>query len=593
MDAITRDLILRLRVQKAATKPLEDAAKQAKALARQQKQAEEWQAGGLKDRWRDAMRMGREINRQERLEHRRRLAELRQLKEARARAMGVVGGVARAGVGTAVVGGAIGLAAGVGLTKTLVDEARSAQNEWLGMTTLINSADSMVGGPLANVNAAFKESRVLLDQLREAAAATPGTFDDINTAFRDVVIPARRAGAEYKEIIKLASDMSTMSKVLGFDQGIVGQDVRTLLRGDSADIITPMLNDVRKEVAELARRGKGAAALKMIQQRLAVDPAIMAEFSQGFDANFATLTDEWKAFAREAGKPVLGWLTDELRAALKWLKENRDEVKKWARDLGEGVVKALKQVKEILAWIASNSEQIIGWAKWLAGAAGLAVVVTAMNAMVTALKGIIAMGPGLATALGPVMALATFLSMPIFEGKSGFEVFGYGASAMGAAATGGGRDWFFGANESTTKDAQRFMQDLSENKALEQLGEDLINMRSPSGRGRGQRTMARPGDPDFVPFEMMDAKGNLMTLAGKGAGSGFFDQVTPSSPLARVTNNIDARGARVSVNIDKVETDNPAMLARQSLMAGFTAVARQPIRARTRPGSVGLANGDQ
>lgn len=555
MDAITRDLILTLRVRKATMKPLEDATKQAKALARQQKQADEWQAGGLKDRWREAMRMGREVNRQERADHRRRLAELRQLKEARARAMGVVGGVARAGVGTAMVGGAIGLAAGVGLTKTLVDEARSAQNEWLGMTTLINSADSMVGGPLANVNAAFKESRVLLDQLREAAAATPGTFDDINTAFRDVVVPARRMGAEYKDIIKLASDMSTMTRVLGFDQGTVSRDVQQLLRGDIGDVQTPQLAAMRFEIAKLVKSGKGAQALGKIQQALAIPTPIMAEFEGTFDAQFATLTDEWKAFAREAGKPVLGWLTEELRAALKWLKENRDEVKKWARDLSEGVVKALKQVKEILAWIASNSEQIIGWAKWLAGAAGLAVVVTAMNGIIMAVKGLIALGPALGVsmsrAFGPLTTAAAAL---------GFVVEATGAD-MGVVDT--DKDFREFKKKNAGLEERLMRADVKETLRLQDMGQAALGN---------------------TPFDFRPTR--------PSEGPGFFDQVTPASPLARVTNNIDARGARVSVNIDKVETDNPAMLARQSLTAGFTAVARQPIRARSRPGSVGLANGD-
>lgn len=58
----------------------------------------------------------------------------------------------------------------------------------------------------------------------------------------------------------------------------------------------------------------------------------------------------------------------------------------------------------------------------------------------------------------------------------------------------------------------------------------------------------------------------------------------------RMSFKIDARGSKFQVN-QRVETNNPAMLARASLRAGFEAAARYPIESMSRPGSVGLANG--
>jgi len=602
MDAMTRDLVIRLRWIQSLKSPLTEEMKAAKQLAREAKRREQdakalglTETQTLRSRWREARALGLAANRQERDDHRRRLKDLAELKARRAEAMGWVQGFGAMGAKTAMVGGAIGLAAGVGLTKTLIDEARSAQNEWLGMTTLINSADSMIGGPMANVNAAFKESKVLLDQLRVAAADTPGTFDDINTAFRDLVIPARAAGAEYKEIIKLASDMSTMSKVLGFDPTMVSQDVRTLLRGEQGDIITPQLNMVRDQVAQLARSGQGSQALAMIQRSLAVNPLIMKEFSGGFDAQFATLIDEWKAFAREAGKPVLDWLTKELKEALKWIGQNKDQVKEWAKALGEGVVDALQKVTKALSWMWENREEIIGWAKWLGGATGLALAVTAVNSVVAGIGTLIGLGPALGmsmtSALGPLLKLAAFMSMPFFDGKNMFEVYGYAGDAVGAAAVGQGRDWFFGANDSTSKMADDRIRELRELKALEQAGEDIINVRRAGGKGtRGSR--ARPGDPDFVPFQLMDASGKPLSL--KRDDSGFFDAVDVVAKAASVTPNTnnDFRGSKFTIN-QRVETNNPAALARASLLAGYEAVAKRPIRAKQRPGSVRLANGDR
>lgn len=572
MDPMTRDLIIRLRYQKAQNAPIADAQKQARELAKRQRDGEQMVAKATRERWREAMRLGREANRQERVEHRERLKRLAELKARRAAAMGVVGDFGRMGMRTAAVGGAIGLAAGVGLTKTLIDEARGAQNEWLGMTTLINSADSIVGGPLRDVNRAFIESRVLLDQLRVAAADTPGTFDDINTAFRDVVIPARMAGAEYKEIIKLASDMSTMTKVLGFDQGTVSRDVQQLLRGEMGDVQTPQLAAQRKEIAKLVQSGRSAEALAKMRSALAVPAPIMEQFSGGFDANFATLEDEWKSFAREAGKPILGWLTEELKSALKWVQENRAAVKRWAEDLGMGVVQALKDIKAFLAWMWEHREDIIGWAKWLAGAAGLAVIVTAVNGIVMALKGLIALAPALGVsmsrAFGPVVAAAAALGFLV--DALGFE--------MGAVDT----DKEVRAFKSKGPDVEDWYALAKETERLQRVGQEALGTTEFDFR---RRPMASEG-PGFFGGVNETRPPNPLEAMGLAASQAVADK------LARVTNNIDARGARVNVNIDRVETDNPAMLARESLTAGFLGVAKQPIRARSRPGSVRLANGD-
>ena len=59
----------------------------------------------------------------------------------------------------------------------------------------------------------------------------------------------------------------------------------------------------------------------------------------------------------------------------------------------------------------------------------------------------------------------------------------------------------------------------------------------------------------------------------------------------RASLKVDARGARVNIQ-QRIDTENPAMLARESLTASFEAIARNPIRARARQGSVHLANGD-
>jgi hypothetical protein len=500
------------------------------------------------------------------------------------------------------LGGLVSGAVGVGMVGYLTKTASAAEDARLGITTLIQSADSMVGGPFANVQAAFAESAKLMADMRLEAVNTPGTFEDISAAWRDTAVQARMAGADYSETIKLAGNMATLSKVYGFEGGVVSRDVQQMLRGEFGDVATPQLMAIKEQVKELHKAGKEAEKLALIMNATDLNPDLKKKFGEGFTGTFASLQDEWSLFAGEAGKPIMGWLTDQMKEALTWINANREAVKGWAIDLGEGVVSVMEDIKAALVWMWKHREDIIGWAVSLGTA--VATVFGFVGDLIGGLESIIGLGPALGVALG--LALGPIGKAAIALGwivDSIAKIAKETAGGMPVGATD-----FFPNAVSAEEGRKRWAQVNAEKKAI--LGQDTFTaLGVPVELALGYDPKARDGfgryfvDNLASGYSLFDksqagAEALRRQLQADGARQAMsalspneakiklpWDMRTPVPPV------IHANGTKITIN-QRVETDNPAQLARASLLAGFTAVVRSPIRALQREGSVGLGNGD-
>lgn len=637
MDAITRDLVIRLRWERSlVANPLVAEQKRALRFLGERRKGEvdlaRDNARMIRERWREAQRMGLAANRQEREEHRRRMKDLLEFKRRREEAMGWVRGFGSWAGSAAMWGGAAGLGIGGMMAKGFVDAAREADNARMSIATMIQSADRIVKGPFSGVQESFTLTTDLIKQMRQAALDTPAGFDDIQRSFRDIAVPARMAGSSYKDIIDMSSSMSTLNKVLGFDEGVVSRDVQQLLRGDIGDVQTPMLRAIRLELQKKFKEGKQPEMLKMIRGALTIDPEMQRVFENSPEGRISQMRDEWEMFKAEAGSPVLAWINDELKKALDYIRANRDEVKRWAKALGEGVVDALKWIKDALKWVIDNREDIIGWAKWLASAAGLAVIASTISSIVGGLRTIISLGPGVAAALSGGGGGAL--------GKAGGAI-GKAGRFLGNAGLLAGAAWGVGelASIPFVNWLARDSEEIAADQRMIELGqaswrptqyaaaESYIN--SPQSlldfqandvrfleltgeieeQKKIQKELRDRGDTNAASqiewlsniygaiLDRMDLTTNysVMRWATDMAelnkyGTGELLKVRDSGVTPH-TNN-DFRGSKFYVT-QRVETNNPAALARAGLLAGYEAVAKRPIRAKQRPGSVRLANGDR
>lgn len=523
---------------------------------------------------------------------------------------------------TSKVAALIGAGAGVALGVSLVSAAREAENTRLAITTLVSSADSMVSGPFAGVNEAFAFSADLIKQMREEAISTPATFEGLRDSFRDVVVQARQAGASYSDIIKLSGDMSTMNKTLGFGDGVVSKDVQQLLRGEIGDINTPQLKAIRKEVQELHKAGKAAEQLKLIMAAVKVPEAIRAMQENSFDGALSSLQDEWSMFREEAGKPVLDYLTSEIKEVLKYVRENREAVKQWATEIGAGVLDAVKDVKAALVWMWDHREEIVQWAKMLVGGALLVKALGLVGDIVAGFKGLTAVFTGLAAhpfmvallaAVAAVVALKQFVDDP--EGttiEQSSNLMG-GALAVGAGLSSGlgalfgidtvaeaktlaagvqkDRDTFFADREVAAnaaemagyaagegmRQAHEYQQMLKTTKELS-AWEAEINRQGIGGKGMKAKHK-KPWEEGYVSLEDYIIDG--LSMMPKPP------QDAPSTPKP---GDMNLYGTKITIN-QRVENTNPAQLARASLIDGFNAIVSKTISPRQRPGSVRLGNG--
>lgn len=592
MDPITRDLLIRLRWQRSMRSPIEEEATRSSKLERQQARA-------LRERWREARSLGLAANRLEREQHRQRLRDLTEFKKRWSEAMGLVKGFGDFGARTAMWGGAAALGVGGLLAKGFVDAAREADNARMSIATMIQSADRIVSGPFSGVQDSFRLTTDLIQQMRQAALDTPAGFEDISKAFRDVAVPARMAGSSYKDIIDLASSMSTVNKVLGFDEGVVSRDVQQLLRGDISEVQTPMLRSIRMEIQKSFKAGNQGAMLEQIRGALKIDPEMQKVFENSPEGRISQMRDEWELFKQEAGAPVLAWISEQLKEALDYIRKNKEEVKRWAGELGKGVVDALKWIVETLKWMWTNREEIIGWAKWLAGAMGLSFIVSKVNLLGIALGA--AFGPvgaivgtliTIAGIIGAIVSNLNNIKVPDLQGKTGNDLGYQNRRDFGK----------WGGAMATTGQAMSFMMhgrmDLAQ-EALRQTGAAI------DGRGAAGEdwSIAEGNRQRDIAFDVMGRVKGAVDEAKRGmAAQGFRDDMAaaqvmnwrmiPKDMGVTPVTNIDARGSKVTIH-QKVETNNPAALARASLSAGFEAVAKRPIRASQRPGSVRLANGDK
>lgn len=267
--------------------------------------------------------------------------------------------------------------------------------------------------------AAQKVSAELYRQLLAISDVSPGNINDYLEGFRDISSMAKGTGASLKELMALTRNVVTLNEVYGFQKGVASRDIRQILggMGNIALIQVPQLKAISLEAARLAREGDKMAALGLITRALELDKAAVEDFGRSWTAQLDTMTNNWIRFASMAGRPVLQWLSDELRSANRWLKDNRDKVREFAEALGRRVVRALKWIKEAVRWLYDNWDKIVQLVKilaswWVARVLydGIAGVLGLVRTLVTAFTNLNIAAQGIGSSImGWVVNLAAAL----------------------------------------------------------------------------------------------------------------------------------------------------------------------------------------
>lgn len=252
-----------------------------------------------------------------------------------------------------LIGGA-GILGGVGYAlKELINFRAGVENTELAMASLIRSADKGVGafGDYANATKAAKQ---VIAEMREAAKTTPGSFEDVASAFNAIVVPGRDAGATLKQLADLSAVIASRQKLTGGAPDTIARDVRQMLLGQGGigETQTPELIRIVNDVKKLVRSGRRGEALAQITNALALSGAERSAFGESFGGKMETVLDQAKELLRVFADPVFDAVKRKLGEWSEYLVTNKESALEMAKAFGTDLLNGLRSVGSALSDIA-------------------------------------------------------------------------------------------------------------------------------------------------------------------------------------------------------------------------------------------------
>jgi hypothetical protein len=390
----------------------------------------------------------------------------------------------------------LGLLGGAGLvaaTKGIFDMGRAAQDAELQLTGLLQGVSKSSNLPLKGFAAARATAADLRQEFIKLARDSPIAAEDVREAFAVAAFPLTRAGLSLQKQANLARS-TAIADLSNAMKGTAARDVQQILAGRGGQqITTDLLRPIANEAAKLAKTGKIAEAAALIQKQLTPDPDLLKAYGNSATGMIATLGDQIKQLGETAAKPLLEFLVKKTKEWGKWLENNRDKVKKIAKQVGRTLVKGIKAVIKAVRFLAENWKTILTIVKVLVGVWILGKMVSGITTVVR-----------LASRLGTVLS------------KAGAAIGGKGA--LGKLARAGG---YVGAavvaateGEAVGEAAAGLFISEKQKKALErQAGIQFLGKRAPTleevraARAERKKTLEEELDPTKVAMKARGGRG--------------------------------------------------------------------------------------
>jgi len=261
----------------------------------------------------------------------------------------------------------LGLAGAAGLVKHIVDVGREAQDSELQLTGLLQAVSRSSNLPLEGFEQARKTASALRQEFIRLAQDSPVAAKDVREAFEVAVFPLTGAGLSLEQQLKFARGVA-VADLASVVKGTVASDVRQLFQGISnpRQIQTALLKPIAKQVADLAKKGNMAEAAKVISRQLTPDPKLLKAYGQSATGMLATLGDKIRIVKEKVAGPLLEFLIEKTSEWGEWLESNKDRVAEVAKEIGKGIVKAVKAVIKAVKFLADNWKTILTVVKVLA-----------------------------------------------------------------------------------------------------------------------------------------------------------------------------------------------------------------------------------
>jgi hypothetical protein len=330
----------------------------------------------------------------------------------------------------------------------VVDDARDAAETSLTIAGMVRAAGvSNASGGLATWGESMQFAQQAMRQIREDAAALPGTEEDFIEIFRSGLPGALNAGMRAADVSGFTNRFGAVGRAFQIDAPQIGRDLNLLLQGRAGAQVN-MWNALRSHVgksAEEFNKMSAPARLAALQGAIGRFDDLIRAYGDTWEARWSTAQSHVTRIATIFSRPMF----ESLKSAVAGLNElyarNEVAIREVAYGAGTVLANAFERARD-LAWemqeavlglLESRSftaafDTVVGGARNLMGGAMRTVRENpaAAASTVGSAVGLAAGLPGLGVVLGGLAAFAThteeanaFLSIMSVVGGDVLSVF--------------------------------------------------------------------------------------------------------------------------------------------------------------------------
>lgn len=335
------------------------------------------------------------------------------------------GAVRSLATGAAVLGGAAIIGGVMALAHGVSDLNAHAEETSLTIAGMVRAAGvTNASGGLATWGESMQFAQQAMRQIREDAAALPGTEEDFIQIFRSGLPGALNAGMRAADVSQFTNRFGAVGRAFQVDAPQIGRDLNLLLQGRAGAQVN-MWNALRSHVGKTAEQFNAMSAparLAALQGAIGHFDDLIRAYQDTWEAQWSTAQSHVTRIATIFSRPMF----DSLKSAVAGMNELYDRHAVAIREVayGAGTVlaqafdhardKAWEMQEAVLGLLESRSfttlfDTVVGGARNIAGG----VVNTVRNNPGAAASTVgsaagLAMGlPGLGLALGGLAAFAT------------------------------------------------------------------------------------------------------------------------------------------------------------------------------------------
>jgi phage-related protein len=239
-----------------------------------------------------------------------------------------------------------------------------------GVDVVIGAAQGLAGsftGPAiemenarAKLNAFTKDStetEKILAAVRAEADKTPFSFGEMAQAAGSLAPLAKRAGVDLTGLLQAAEALSASDPMQGFEGAVVA--LREAVSGDLMSLRERFEIDTRGMAAAIE---SGVPPVEAVTQGLA-DLGINLDLVRGLanttTGRMSTFQDTLEGIRRVAGEEILKGFGTQLDNMSAFIQDNQEELKEFARLLGQGVAAAMELAGAAFAAVMPLIRQLV------------------------------------------------------------------------------------------------------------------------------------------------------------------------------------------------------------------------------------------